>query len=206
MAYAGCLWGFKVHYMKSADNSKPVRAAVVVADAGLRGITLTDKSGGNLVSVEVSNGLGLRLIIVSRYLPPEERHVGEFAKLRNVIGELNWSAPRRTRGRKLETVFEDNSLVVLNNNEEPTFVGHRRSSFIDFTAVNFRAYGMIDGWHLSDDETLSDHGLIGFGFGGDADSAHRQTVKKGFCAKKGKLGKVRESFLGGSGGAPRGNR
>ncbi|GJQ68329.1 hypothetical protein Trydic_g23102, partial [Trypoxylus dichotomus] len=78
----------------------------------------------------------------------------------------------------------DNSLVVLNNNEEPTFVGHRGSSLIDFTAVNFRAYEMIDGWHLSDDETLSDHGLIGFGFGGDADNAHRQTAKRGFCAKK----------------------
>ncbi|GJQ69027.1 hypothetical protein Trydic_g6767, partial [Trypoxylus dichotomus] len=136
--------GFKVHYVKSADNSKPVRAAVVVADAGLRGITLADKSDANLVSVEVSNGSGLKLIVVSGYLPPEERHAGEFrenlTKLRNVIGELNgsgsavvigldanskstlWNSPTEDwRGRELETVLEDNSLVVLNNNEEQTF-------------------------------------------------------------------------------------
>ncbi|GJQ80424.1 hypothetical protein Trydic_g15232, partial [Trypoxylus dichotomus] len=187
--------GFKVHYMKSADNSKPVRAAVVVAGAGLRGMTLADKSDANLVSVEVSNGSGLKLIVVSGYLPPEERYAGEFrenlTKLRNVIGELNgtgsavvigsdansksilWNSPTEDwRRRELETVLEDNSLVVLNNNEEPTFVGHRGSSFIDFTAVNFRAYGMINSWHLSDDGTLSGHGLIGFEFGDDADNAH----------------------------------
>ncbi|GJQ86899.1 hypothetical protein Trydic_g22000, partial [Trypoxylus dichotomus] len=147
---------------------------------GAPGITLADKSNANLVSVEVSNGSGLKLIVVFGYLPPEERHAGEFrenlTKLRNVIGELNgsgsavvigldanskstlWNSPTEDwRGRELETVLEDNSLVVLNNNEEPTFIGHRGSSFIDFTAVNFRAYEMIDGWHLSDDETLSDH-------------------------------------------------
>ncbi|GJQ65722.1 hypothetical protein Trydic_g19503 [Trypoxylus dichotomus] len=97
-----------------------------------------------------------------------------------------WNSPTEDwRGRELETFLENYSFVVLNNNEEPTFVGHQGSSFIDFTAVNFRAYGMTSEWSLSEDETLSDHKFIRFDINNDNNIEQvTQTVKRGFCAKK----------------------
>ncbi|GJQ77957.1 hypothetical protein Trydic_g2318 [Trypoxylus dichotomus] len=198
---------FEVHYVNCIDESKPIRAAVIITDNELRGITLTDKSDNNVVCVGISNDRGLNVIVISCYLPPEVRHAGEFQaniiKLRNAFSKLSidtsavimgldansksalWNSPTEDwRGRELETFLENYSFVVLNNNEEPTFVGHQGSSFIDFTAVNFRAYGMTSEWSLSEDETLSDHKLIRFDINNGNNIEQRQTVKRGFCAKK----------------------
>ncbi|GJQ83685.1 hypothetical protein Trydic_g14392 [Trypoxylus dichotomus] len=197
---------FETHYV-NCDQSKPIRAAVIITDNELRGITLTDKSDNNVVCVGISNDRGLNVIVISCYLPPEVRHAGEFQaniiKLRNAFSKLSidtnavimgldansksalWNSPTEDwRGRELETFLENYSFVVLNNNEEPTFVGHQGSSFIDFTAVNFRAYGMTSEWSLSEDETLSDHKLIRFDINNGNNIEQRQTVKRGFCAKK----------------------
>ncbi|GJQ69413.1 hypothetical protein Trydic_g6528 [Trypoxylus dichotomus] len=193
---------FKAHYVNCIDDPKPIRAAVVITDNEIRGITLTDKSDNNVVWVGISNDRGLNVIVISCYLPPEVRHAGEFQaniiKLRNAFSKLSidtsavimgldansksalWNSPTEDwRGRELETFLENYSFVALNNNEEPTFVGHQGSSFIDFTAVNFRAYGMT-----SEDETLSDHKFIRFDINNGNNIEQRQTVKRGFCAKK----------------------
>ncbi|GJQ67635.1 hypothetical protein Trydic_g8426 [Trypoxylus dichotomus] len=198
---------FKTHYVNCIDESKPIRAAVIITDNELRGITLTDKSDNNVVGVGISNDRGLNVIVISCYLPPEVRHAGEYQaniiKLRNAFSKLSidtsavimgldansksalWNSPTEDwRGRELETFLENYSFVVLNNNEEPTFVGHQGSSFIDFTAVNFRAYGMTNEWSLSEDETLSDHKLIRFDINNGNNIEQRQTVKRGFCAKR----------------------
>ncbi|GJQ69407.1 hypothetical protein Trydic_g6522 [Trypoxylus dichotomus] len=55
------------------------------------------------------------------------------------------------------------------------------SGFIDFTAVNFKVYGITSDWYLSNDETVSDHKHISFEICSDNNTEQRQTRE--FCTR-----------------------
>lgn len=95
-----------------------------------------------------------------------------------------WGSPIEVRrGRELENLFIERELTVLNDNEDPTFVRHRGSSFIDITAADHVAYQHIRNWKLDDDETLSEHKYLTFeiGIGYKLDNS---ATRIGFCTKR----------------------
>ncbi|GJQ66122.1 hypothetical protein Trydic_g4187 [Trypoxylus dichotomus] len=116
------------------------------------------------------------VIMASGYSVYEEEHAWEFRGnlVRNAVTKSNanisaviigldannksrlWNSPMENwRGRELETDI---------------------AGVINFTAVDFRAYGMISGWHLSDDETLSDNKPISFEISSDINIEQQQTT------------------------------
>ncbi|XP_071745066.1 uncharacterized protein [Lepeophtheirus salmonis] len=64
-----------------------------------------------------------------------------------------------TRGETLENIIDENTLVVVNEGNEPTFVTQRGSSTIDITLVNHYAFKKIEviGWHVDLRPSMSDH-------------------------------------------------
>ena len=66
------------------------------------------------------------------------------------------------RGRAVEDFISTNNLFLLNDGKRPTYVhrGTERSSFIDLTLVSQRLFQFCRDWHVSSDDSLSDHQLI----------------------------------------------
>lgn len=84
---------------------------------------------------------------------------GDLNAKASVIGSETTDA----RGRLLEEWLLSNRLIVLNEGNDPTFVGAGGTSRIDFSAASEKISTKISNWTvLTDEENLSDHSTIYF--------------------------------------------
>lgn len=66
------------------------------------------------------------------------------------------------RGNQLLNFFIESDLILLNNNNSPTFTSHVGSSCIDLTTVSFNATHLVSEWRVDQDYSFSDHKAIRF--------------------------------------------
>jgi hypothetical protein len=56
----------------------------------------------------------------------------------------------------------ESDLVLLNRGNHPTFFNKNREEVIDVTLCSPSIENLIRGWHVSDEDSLSDHMTIHF--------------------------------------------
>jgi hypothetical protein len=66
------------------------------------------------------------------------------------------------RGESLMEYMVSIKLNILNKGNEPTFLNVRRRQVIDLTLGTILIVNLISDWHLSSEESLSDHRYICF--------------------------------------------
>jgi hypothetical protein len=66
------------------------------------------------------------------------------------------------RGESLLQFLVCNNLYICNEGNRPTFVTRARREVIDITVCSEGMLGVIDGWHVSQEASLSDHRYIRF--------------------------------------------
>lgn len=66
------------------------------------------------------------------------------------------------RGKTLFEYIASTNLDILNKGKEPTFVNRIRSQVLDVTFASQYSLDRITNWHISPQETLSDHKEINF--------------------------------------------
>lgn len=67
-----------------------------------------------------------------------------------------------SRGEKLVEFLGTTNLEIINNGNKPTFMNKNRSEVIDITLATQNIAHRLKGWHVSPEETLSDHKEIIF--------------------------------------------
>ena len=67
------------------------------------------------------------------------------------------SSDLNSRGSTLHEFILSMNHLILNEGLKPTFVTRRRSEKIDITLCNMLGAALVHDWHVSDNETLSDH-------------------------------------------------
>jgi len=67
------------------------------------------------------------------------------------------------RGYELAEFLATTDLEILNRGNEPTFVTRSRNEVLDVTFSTRNFVDRIEGWHVSPEESLSDHKEIRFG-------------------------------------------
>ena len=66
------------------------------------------------------------------------------------------------RGESLMEYMVNTKLNILNNGNEPTFVNVRRKHVIDIKLGTTLVGNLVSDWHVSSEESLSDHRYICF--------------------------------------------
>lgn len=117
------------------------------------------------------------LYLASSYLPPYDTLEQDLSTIEcfltstkptNFVWGLDanskhsmWHSPiNDPRGRKMTEFLTAQSLITVNEKDGPTFSGAQGNSWIDITATTTSAVHNIQNWHISKEETLSDHNLI----------------------------------------------
>jgi len=72
------------------------------------------------------------------------------------------STDTNTRGERLMEFLIQEELDLLNRGSKPTFVISNRKEVLDITVVNKKAVEYFSGWHVSEEESCSDHRQIRF--------------------------------------------
>ena len=90
-----------------------------------------------------------------------------------------WGSPAHktdARGEDLLQYLDTNNLTIINSGTKPTYVNSRgHSSHIDITVADDRALPLVSDWHVSDEESGSDHRLIKFKINLTTNNQPRQT-------------------------------
>lgn len=110
----------------------------------------------------------------------------------------NWGAPRDDlRGDLLVEWLGERDLIILNEGDKPTFVRGNSESWIDLTFSTSILAPRITGWHVSDEENLSDHQNIYF----EVNHIHpsfsqngRRATAQGWKINDSKLGEFTRTF------------
>lgn len=72
------------------------------------------------------------------------------------------SSDTNHRGEKLLEFIASTDLEILNKGISPTFVTRNRSEVLDITVASQNIINIIKNWHVSNEDTLSDHREINF--------------------------------------------
>jgi len=108
----------------------------------------------------------------SQTLPPTQEFVNviSFCEQRNLsvlIGadvnarHASWgSRINNARGDSLANYLAATQLAIVNQGNDPTFVAGTRSSCIDVTLASPDLLALVDAWHVSPEDSLSDHRYI----------------------------------------------
>jgi len=77
------------------------------------------------------------------------------------------------RGKKLEEFVASHHLHVINEeNKRTTFQSTRGKSNIDLTITNNQMLTNVKNWHISEEESASDHNIIKFSINLDQNTTH----------------------------------
>lgn len=169
----------KLHYVASLEAQA---RACVFTSSRLRAVMLAQFSHRDFVAVRVRLGSETQpfeVVICSAYLPydgmvptRELRAVTEFCSRNNlhlIVGSdanshhVLWgSSDTNNQGVKLMEFICEQGLVILNRGNRPTFVNRLREEVIDITVCSQSIQTFISGWHVCDEDSLSDHMTIRF--------------------------------------------
>lgn len=84
------------------------------------------------------------------------------------------------RGRIMEEWINEHELFVLNCEDVPTFSGHQGTSHIDLTICGGNMISSLHNWHVSPDETLSDHNKLRLTFKSQGKRTNRTSCTLNF--------------------------
>lgn len=169
-----------LHYMSSSDAQA---RACIYTRKGINAVMLRQFSSRDFVAVRLrlgSNEDPLDIICCSAYLPYDEmvptkqlREVLDHCEKHNIhylVGcdanahHIVWgSSDTNIRGARLMEFICESNAVLLNKGNRPTFVNRLREEVIDITLCSMSIEGLIKGWHVSREDSLSDHQTICFG-------------------------------------------
>ncbi len=83
--------------------------------------------------------------------------IGMDANAHNVV----WgSTDTNNRGEEMLDFIVSSDLQLLNKGNTPTFVTSRREEVLDISLANSEGASLIQNWHVSEDDSLSDHRQI----------------------------------------------
>lgn len=171
------------HYNLFHGQTLDKKRTCIVASRELAITLLPQYSDGDLTSVLLStgkHGQNEEIILCSGYMPHEKselpsettKNVIEYASdagIPIVLGcDTNahhtiWGSSNiNMRGNSLLEYIASTNLDILNRGTEPTFVISNRSEVLDVTFVSQFFSERIANWHVSPEETLSDHRGINF--------------------------------------------
>ena len=74
------------------------------------------------------------------------------------------STDTNSRGEKLLEFIASTSMDIMNRGNSPTFVTKNRSEVLDITLATQNISNRISQWHVSNEDSLSDHREINFYF------------------------------------------
>ncbi|KAG5685143.1 hypothetical protein PVAND_014336 [Polypedilum vanderplanki] len=168
-----------LHYVMSSELQA---RACVYTSSRINAVMLRQFSSRDFVAVRIRLGKNNQIqdiVVCSAYLPyedmvpaPELRATTEYCinnGLQLVLGcdanshHIIWgSSDTNTRGTKLMEFICELGLVILNRGNRPTFVNRLREEVIDLTLCSPGIEDLISGWHVSDEDSLSDHQTIRF--------------------------------------------
>ena len=143
----------------------------------------------DLATVEIKLSTGGHLtpvVIISGYLPYDspydppgdliEMLVGKCSrgKKQLILGcdanahHILWgSSDVNHRGERLIDFILSSNLEILNRGNRPTFKNSRRQEVIDISVASLSLSDRINKWHVSEEQSLSDHNHIEFELGSD---------------------------------------
>lgn len=169
-------------FYKRITNVRP--RTCIVASKELNATLLPQYSSGDVTTVLINTKNGddsEEFLLSSFYLPYEEQHkipddtardAIEFSASSGIpiiIGadcnahHILWgSSDTNSRGEKLVEYLATTSLDIQNRGIEPTFINKRRQEVLDITLVTQDLSNRINNWHVSCEDTLSDHREINF--------------------------------------------
>lgn len=213
--------GFPVRMQVINKRTAKPKSCIVLTQTDATALLLSDLSCELITVAEITHPHS-KFLAASVYLPPADRpryaEADLLGRLERVLSST-LSAPSRPfilagdfnaksalwgsqlqdrRGAQIEELLEKYNLTVVNNDSGPTFVGHRGSSNIDFTAANIGMYPKILDWRIADEDTLSDHRLLTWTLAAPHDAAdqagdnHHQQER--FCCKKAEWTLFDETF------------
>lgn len=165
-----------------SQNMKLRTCIVATEDVGIT--LLPQFCNGDITTVMVNTGTtdhNEEFVLSSAYLPYDATEtrpgkmvidLSEFCSVSGrplILGSdtnshhtLWGSSDTNQRGEELVEFLAASSLEILNKGNEPTFVTSNRSEVLDVTFVSRDFLERIIDWHVSREETLSDHKEINF--------------------------------------------
>ena len=151
---------------------------------GLEAEILPDHCSRDLKAIRIRfilRGVARWLVVGSAYFPYDSEGPPPPEEVKKLIAECEskgvdlvlgcdanshnvvWgSSDCNTRGIRLLEYLVTTNLDVLNVGCKPTFRNAVREEVIDITLVTRGLWGMIDGWRVSDEVSMSDHNHIVF--------------------------------------------
>ena len=180
----GCIKGLpgRMKLFSFGDPSGPPRACVLLSSE-LSAWGLPHLSNRDLVAVRLEGlyhkGQRKTIVVASIYMPHEDTapplKVTELVSyceqqgLPLIVGtdanshhEAWGSTGTNIRGEQLLTFLISTNLAWNNMGHKPTFQTKSRKEVLDLTLNNGLAEGLVEGWHISDIPSLSDHAIIRF--------------------------------------------
>jgi hypothetical protein len=156
--------------------------ACVVTDKDVNAWILNQFSNEDICTIGIKDSNNIN-IFVSAYLPYDSPHpppcnllkdltdycgvkgwgltIGADANSHNLI----WgSSNNNPRGEQLMDWILSNNVHIVNKGNKPTFSNIVREEIIDLTLCDTNSVDRIENWHVSDENTLSDHNHIEFDF------------------------------------------
>ena len=167
---------YTAFYAKGDTGLNPRACLLVKNDIVHNFITIHNHSNPDNIIITTTS-TNPPLYLASSYLPPYDTLEQDlstiesfltFSKPTNFVWGLDanskhptWHSPiTDPRGRKITEFLTAQSLITVNEKDGPTFAGAQGNSWIDITATTINAAHNIQNWHVSKEETLSDHNLI----------------------------------------------
>lgn len=169
-------------FYKKGNNQKP--RTCIVTSKELTATLMPQYSSGDITTIiiRIRNSNDIEEIILSSlYMPYEEqikipddtaREAIEFSASSGIpiiIGadcnahHILWgSSNTNKRGEKLVEYLTTTDLDIQNKGIEATFVNKLRQEVLDITLATQSISNRINNWHVSSQETLSDHREINF--------------------------------------------
>ena len=180
----GALSGIKGNIFVKMGAQRP--RALVYTSAVIEAMMLDQYSTRDLVAIKIKyldDNVEKNLIVGSAYLPydsierPPSKEITDiliFAKNNNlpiIIGcDANahhtiWgSSDINDRGEALLEYIYGANLDIKNQGNTPTFVTSSREEILDITICSMDITDKIQNWHVSKDDSLSDHQIIFYDF------------------------------------------
>lgn len=172
--------GGELIFSRSHENPR----ACILIKKDIQIMPLTELCSRDVATVKIKlndDGGPRELVLASVYMPydssepPPSRDVEKLVMycresgLQFIAGcDANahhsiWgSSNTNDRGEYLLEFIMANNLDILNEGNKPTFINIRRQKVIDITLATASVKHRIKWWHVSDEESLSDHRYILF--------------------------------------------
>lgn len=178
--------GISTHKRKLIyDSTQTAPRAAILIQENIKFIPVVEFINRDIVAIqlEVPTTRGkTEIIVASAYFPGDSVEVPpievaaliQHCKLRNkqlIIGcDANahhtvWgSTDINVRGEYLFEYLISNNINICNQGTESTFVNFLREEVLDLTLCTSKLSDMIENWHVSSEQSLSDHKHIMFNF------------------------------------------